>query len=58
MILPIRTTFSEHVVNLREKKIKERVFIMSDSEDEGSERQYKIVLVGDSQVGKTAICQR
>lgn len=31
---------------------------MSDSEEETSERQYKLVLVGDPQVGKTAICQR
>lgn len=31
---------------------------MSDSEEEGSERQYKIVLVGDQQVGKTAIAHR
>ena len=31
---------------------------MSDSEDEASERQYKIVLVGDQQVGKTAIAHR
>ena len=31
---------------------------MSDSEEEISERQYKIVLVGDQQVGKTAIAHR
>jgi GTPase SAR1 family protein len=32
---------------------------MSDSEEEAaSERLFKIVLVGDSQAGKTAICQR
>ena len=34
---------------------------MSDSEEEAggsSERQVKIVLVGDPQTGKTAICQR
>ena len=31
---------------------------MSDSEDEAAERQYKIVLVGEQQVGKTAIALR
>ena len=32
---------------------------MSDSEDEAaSERQYKIVLVGDTQTGKTSIATR
>jgi GTPase SAR1 family protein len=33
---------------------------MSDSEEEAAatERLFKIVLVGDSQAGKTAICQR
>ena len=31
---------------------------MSDSEDEAAEKQFKIVLVGDSQVGKTAIALR
>jgi len=32
---------------------------MSDSEDEcGQEKQFKIVLVGDSQVGKTSIALR
>jgi len=31
---------------------------MSDSEEEGLERQVKIVLLGDSQAGKTAIAQR
>lgn len=31
---------------------------MSDSEDEGSEKQFKIVLIGESQCGKTSICQR
>ena len=31
---------------------------MSDSEEEVGERQYKIVLVGDQQVGKTAIAHR
>lgn len=31
---------------------------MSDSDDEGSEKQFKIVLVGDPSAGKTSICQR
>ena len=31
---------------------------MSDSEDEVSEKQYKFVLIGDSQVGKTSIASR
>ena len=31
---------------------------MSDSEEETAEKQYKIVLVGDKQVGKTAIASR
>ena len=31
---------------------------MSDSEDEVTEKQYKIVLVGDKKVGKTAIALR
>ena len=31
---------------------------MSDSEEEGLERQFKLVLLGDSQSGKTAIAQR
>ena len=32
--------------------------MMSDSEDEAAERQYKIVLVGNQQVGKTSIALR
>ena len=31
---------------------------MSDSEDEVAERQFKICLIGDSQVGKTSIASR
>lgn len=31
---------------------------MSDSEEEGQERQLKLVILGDSQAGKTAIAQR
>jgi len=31
---------------------------MSDSEEEGAERQFKLVILGDPQVGKTAIAQR
>jgi GTPase SAR1 family protein len=31
---------------------------MSDSEEEGTERQLKLVLLGEPQVGKTAIAQR
>ena len=31
---------------------------MSDSEEEGTEGLYKIVLVGDQKVGKTTIAQR
>ena len=31
---------------------------MSDSEEEETERQFKLVLLGDPQTGKTAIAQR
>ena len=31
---------------------------MSDSEDEVAERQFKICLIGDTQVGKTSIASR
>jgi len=31
---------------------------MSDSEEEIAERQFKIVLVGDTEVGKTSIATR
>ncbi len=31
---------------------------MSDSEDEVTERQFKICLIGDSQAGKTSIAAR
>jgi len=31
---------------------------MSDSDEDGVEKQFKIVLIGDIQSGKTSICQR
>ena len=49
---------SSAVVSLSVRSSQKRTEIMSDSDDEVADRQFKMVLVGDPQVGKTSMVTR
>ena len=46
------------VVSLSVRSSHKRTEIMSDSDDEVADRQFKMVLLGDPQVGKTSMVTR
>ena len=49
---------SSAVVSLSVRSSQKRTEIMSDSDDEVADRQFKMVLLGDPQVGKTSMVTR